>query len=193
LLDYYKVKTAVISAEATVIGLAKLFGFTFISKPEFTALTNTNLKSKVASALDAMETHDLVYLHIKGTDICSHDHKADLKAQFIEQIDSALSAMDITNKIIAVTADHSTDSNSGFHCGDSVPSLVYSPFGRTDKCTAYSEQECMYGGWGRLSSNSFLLSILDQMGHLHNFKKQDIPYIEPINTPEKFKKHVIIE
>jgi len=191
LLNYYKVKTAVISAEATVLGLAKLFDFTVITKPEFTAFADTDLKLKVETALDALQNHDLVYLHIKGTDICSHDQQAKLKTQFIEKIDAALSGINIKNQIIAVTADHSTDSNSGYHCGDPVPSLVYSVSGRHDKCQEFSEFECMSGGWSRLSANSFLLSILDQMGHLHNFKKPDIPFIEPINTPEKFKKNAI--
>lgn len=181
LLSYHKINTAVISAETTVIGLAKLFGFTVITRPEFTALTNTNLKTKVKLAVGALQNHDLVYLHIKGTDICAHDHQAKLKAQFIEKIDTALSDININDKIIAVTADHSTDSNSGFHCGDPVPSIVYSPCGRRDKCTAYSEHDCMSGGWGRLTANSFLLSILDQMGHLHSFKQQDIGYIGSFN------------
>jgi 2,3-bisphosphoglycerate-independent phosphoglycerate mutase len=176
-LNYYKIKTAVISAEATVIGLAKLFGFTVITRPEFTALTDTDLKTKFKLALDAMQNHDLVYLHIKGTDICAHDKQAKLKAQFIEQIDASLSTMDIKDKIIAVTADHSTDSSSGFHCGDPVPSILYSPSGRRDKNHKYSERECMYGGLGRLSSNAFLLSILDQMGQLHSFKNEDIAFI----------------
>ncbi len=180
ILNYYKIKVAVISAEATVLGLARLFDFTAITRPEFTALADTDLKSKVALSLDAMQNHDLVYLHIKGTDICAHDHQALLKSQFIENIDAALADVDMHDKIIAVTADHSTDSNSGFHCGDPVPSVLFSPYGRCDKGRVYSEQECMYGGLGRLSASSFLLTILDQMGQLHNFKQEDTAYIEPI-------------
>jgi 2,3-bisphosphoglycerate-independent phosphoglycerate mutase len=193
ILNYYKVKTAVISGESTVIGLAKLFGFTSITRPEFTALANTDLKTKVKFAINAMENHDLVYLHIKGTDICAHDKQATLKTQFIEKIDSALSKVDIKDKIIAVTADHSTDSSSGYHCGDPVPSIVYSPSGRKDKCTTYSEQECMHGGWGRLNASEFLLSILDQMNCLNNFTKQDLNYIGPINTPEICNKNYIFQ
>ena len=181
LLNYYKVKVAVVSAESTVIGLSKLFGFTTITRPSFTAMTNTDINTKIKLALDAMQDHDLVYIHIKGTDICSHDHQAMQKTKFIEKIDMALSDIDISDKIIAVTADHSTDTNSGFHSGDPVPSLLYSPYGRYDKSEVYSEQECMYGGLGRLSASSFLLTILDQMGSLHNFKKRDTSYIEPIN------------
>lgn len=177
LLNYYKVKAAVISAEATVIGLGKLFGFTTINRPEFTALADTDLEAKVTSAVQAMQTHDLVYLHIKGTDICSHDHQPLLKSQFIEKIDHALSNIDISDKIIAVTADHSTDTTTGLHTGDPVPSICYSPYGRCDKVSGYSEQNCMDGGLGQLSSNEFLLTILDQMGMLHNFKKEDAPYI----------------
>jgi len=86
-LNHYKVKTAIISAEATIIGLGKLFGFTVITRPEFTALIDTDLKTKIELALEAMKTHNVVYLHIKGTDICAHDCQAKLKTQFIERID----------------------------------------------------------------------------------------------------------
>ncbi|MCU7833848.1 MAG: 2,3-bisphosphoglycerate-independent phosphoglycerate mutase [gamma proteobacterium symbiont of Taylorina sp.] len=180
LLNYYKIKTAVVSAESTVIGLGKLFGFTNINQPTFTALPDTDLSAKVTSALQALKTHDLVYLHIKGTDICAHDHQAKLKTQFIEEIDQALADIDISDMVIAVTADHSTNTNSGLHSGDPVPSICYSPYGRRDKTIHYSEQDCMRGGLGSLSSNAFLLTILDQMGQLHNFKKEDTLYLESI-------------
>lgn len=180
LLNYYKIKVAVISAEATVIGLAKLFGFTSITRPTFTALADTDLKTKVELALNAMQSHDLVYLHIKGTDICAHDHQPLLKSQFIEKIDAAFSDVAINDKIIAVTADHSTNSDTGFHSGDPVPSILYSPNGRCDKSSRFSELECMYGGLGRLSASSFLLTILDHMGKLHNFKNEDSTYIHTL-------------
>ena len=180
ILNHYKLKVAVISAEATVTGLSKMFDFCSINHSELTALTDTNLDKKVALAVQAMQDNDIVYLHIKGTDICAHDKQPQLKARFIEQIDTALSRVSIKDKIIAVTADHSTDSTTGLHCGDPVPSIIYSPHGRRDKSQIFSEQECMSGGLGRLSGSSFLLSILDQMDCLHNFKKEDTLYIEPI-------------
>jgi 2,3-bisphosphoglycerate-independent phosphoglycerate mutase len=176
-LNYYNVKTAVVSGESTVLGLAKKFGFTAITRPEFTSLIDTDLDKKIQLSLDALEDHDLVYLHIKGTDICAHDHQADLKTKFIEKIDTVLANLVgkklLDNNIFAVTADHSTDTNTGFHSGDPVPSIIYSPYGRIDKCQTFSELECMSGGLNRLSASSFLLSILDQMDCLHNFKKSD--------------------
>jgi len=177
IVNYYQLKTAVIAAEATVTGLSKLFGFTTINHPSFTAMADTNIEKKISLAMAAMQDHDLVYIHIKGTDICGHDHQAAEKKEFIERIDRAFSTIDITDKIIAISADHSTDTTTGFHSGDPVPSLIYSAHGRYDKCRAYSEQECLYGGLGHLSSSSFLLTILDQMGRVHNFKKEDTDYI----------------
>jgi 2,3-bisphosphoglycerate-independent phosphoglycerate mutase len=176
-LNHYKIKTAVVSGESTVLGLAKIFGFTDITRPEFTALIDTDLEKKIQLSMDALEEHDLVYLHIKGTDICAHDHQADLKVQFIEKVDKTLAHFFADNSledtIIAITADHSTDTNTGFHSGDPVPSLIYSPHGRIDNCHSFSEFECMSGGLNRLTASSFLLLVLDQMGYLHNFKKND--------------------
>ncbi len=177
ILNYYKLKVAVVSAEATVIGLTNLFGFTNITRPEFTALADTDIKTKVKLAEDALQQNDIVYIHFKGTDICSHDKQALEKAQFIGKIDEALATISIKDRVIAVTGDHSTNSYTGFHCGDPVPSILYAPGGRVDRSVSYSEQECMYGGLGQLSGSAFLLSILDQMNYLHNFKNEDIDYL----------------
>ena len=187
ILNHYKLKVAVISAETTIIGLSKMFDFNSMTRAEFTALTDTDLDKKFALAHEALQNHDIVYVHIKGTDICAHDKQPELKAKFIEKVDQALAASNISiaDTIIAVTADHSTDSNTGFHCGDPVPSILYSPYGRRDKCHIYSEQECMSGGLGRLSASSFLLSIVDQMSRLHNFKKEDTSYLEAISLSVK--------
>lgn len=173
LLHHQGLSAAVVAGERTVLGLARLFNYTVITDPAFTSLPDTDLAAKVAAARSALDNHDLVFLHIKGTDICSHDRNPEGKKAFLERIDAALAPLLLDDLVIAVTGDHSTDSNTGRHCGDPVPSILHSPSARRDPCRGFGESECMRGGLGRISATSFLISQLDYMGCLHNFRPPD--------------------
>lgn len=173
LVNRLGLKAALIAGEGSVIGLGRLFDFSVINEPAFTALANTDLKAKIDAANKALQTHDIVFLHIKAPDICAHDFDPQAKMELLERLDQYLSALAQDNLVIGISGDHSTDSSSGDHCGDPVPSIIYSPSGRRDNCTDYGETQCLHGGLGRISATSFLLSVLDNMGAMHSFKPGD--------------------
>ena len=173
LIHRLDLSAAVIAGERTVLGLGQLLNYTVITEPGFTSMPNTDLGGKVKAALSALEDHDLVFLHIKGTDICSHDRKPEEKKSFLEAIDASLAPLLGGEFVLGVSGDHSTDSNTGRHCGDPVPSLLSSPTGRIDACKKFGETQCMMGGLGRIPAYAFLLSMLDYMGCLHNFRTAD--------------------
>lgn len=160
---------SVITAEYTVQGLGRLFGFGTVTRPGFTAMPHTDVAGKLDAAISELETSDLVFLHIKGPDICSHDRDAPGKKACLERIDEALSALQTDGLVIAVTGDHSTDCNRGRHCGDPVPALLVSPQGRRDAVTRFDESACLGGGLGRISTTSFLISMLDAMAAIGNY------------------------
>ncbi len=173
LIHHLGLRAALVAGESTVLGLGRLFNYSLITSEHFTALTDTDLAAKVTATREALQTHDLVFLHIKGPDICAHDRDPQGKQAFLERIDQALSSLLEEPLVIGVSGDHSTDSNTGRHSGDPVPSLVYAPHSRRDACRHFGEDECMRGGLGRISATSFLLTVLDTMGCLQNFKPGD--------------------
>lgn len=81
--------------------------------------------------------------------------------------------------VIGITGDHSTDSHSGRHVGDPVPSLLYAPQGRRDGCRQFGEIDCATGGLGRVSGTGFLCALLDSMGRLHKFREAHAMYYAP--------------
>ena len=180
LLRYLHVNVAVVAAERTVLGLAKLFHFTCVTDPRFTALPNTDLDAKVAAALTALEHHDLVFLHVKGTDVCGHDTDPEGKKALLERVDHAIAPLLERKLVVGVSADHSTDSMTGQHCGDPVPSLLSSPRCRIDAVTDFGESQCARGGLGRISANTFLLKILDAMGSLQNYRTTDARFLRQV-------------
>ncbi len=132
LLSRLGLQCAVISGDRTLHGLGNLLGFDVIYKPAFSATHKTDLGAKFSAVRDALDIHDMVYLHIKATDILSHDKNPVGKRDFLQKIDSALGNLDCESLVIGITGDHSTDSNTGNHCGDPVPSLLYAPGCRID-------------------------------------------------------------
>lgn len=160
---------SVITGERTVEGLGRLFGFRVVTDPAFSALPHTDLAGKLAAALTELETRDLVFLHIKGPDICAHDRDPLCKKACLERIDQALAALPRDDLVVGVTGDHSTDSNRGRHCGDPVPSLLTSPDGRRDAVTVFGERDCVDGGLGRITGTAFVLSLLDAMAAIGNY------------------------
>ncbi|MBT7307739.1 MAG: hypothetical protein HN842_05945 [Gammaproteobacteria bacterium] len=173
LLSDLGITPMVISAEATILGLAALCNFETFRHPTFTALPNTNIAAKIAAAEQALSHYPLVILHFKGTDICAHERDPKGKADFIQAIDQALPTLLKKASAVAITADHSTSSETGDHCGDPVPSLLYYPGVRRDHCKQFSEVSCMQGGLGTIASSSILLMLLDGMNWMQNYRVKD--------------------
>jgi 2,3-bisphosphoglycerate-independent phosphoglycerate mutase len=176
IIHHIGLSTALVAGERTITGLAQLSNFAVISRPEFTSMADTSLESKVSATLAALQDHDLVYLHVKAPDIFSHDRDPQGKKTFLEKVDAALAPLLEQDIVIGLSADHSTDSNTGRHCGDPVPSLVYAPNGRRDQCHEFGETQCITGGLGRISSRALLLTVLDEMGRMHNYRTMYSPY-----------------
>lgn len=171
LLAKLGLRASVITAERTVEGLGRLFGFRVVTEPGFNALPDTDVVGKTAAALNGLETSDLVFLHFKGPDICSHDRDPLCKRDYLERIDDSLSCLLHKQElVIGVTGDHSTDSNLGRHIGEPVPSLLISPNGRRDAVRGFGESGCIAGGLGRLTATGFLLSLLDAMAASGNYR-----------------------
>jgi 2,3-bisphosphoglycerate-independent phosphoglycerate mutase len=179
LVSYLGLKAALVAAEGSVIGLGRLLGYTVISDPRFTALPDTDLQAKITAATDALASHDLVFLHIKAPDICAHDFSPEAKQAFLERLDQALATLLQEELVIGISGDHSTDSTTGDHCGDPVPSILYTPGGRIDGCHRFGETGCMQGGLSRLSASDFILSLLDSMGAMHSFKPGEDIFFGP--------------
>ncbi|UCC56738.1 MAG: 2,3-bisphosphoglycerate-independent phosphoglycerate mutase [Gammaproteobacteria bacterium] len=176
ILHHLGLHAAVVAGERTLVGLANLFNFTAISQPGFTSMPDTDLAGKIAAALAALEEHDIVFLHIKAPDIHAHDRNPVAKKEGLELIDNALLPLLREEIVIGITADHTTDSNTGRHCGDPVPSLICSAAGRKDKCNEFGETPCLAGALGRIRGHAFLLSVLDEMQCLQNYQTADSPY-----------------
>jgi len=170
--DRFGLKGACIAGESTVVGVARMAGFDIFTSPRFTANVDTVLDDKARYATEALKVHDLVVLHVKGTDILSHDNRPLDKMHFIEKIDEMLGILlsQIDDDVyVALAADHATPCEVGEHTADPVPVTIYGPDVLTDNVSGYSERSCQRGGLCRLTANQLLLTLLDFMGFTYRY------------------------
>jgi len=152
---------AVVSGCNTVRGLARIFGFEVISDARFTATSATDIEAKVGAALEASKRHDVAFIHFKAPDICAHDRMPLAKRNFLERMDKAFAPLMKEAITVALSADHTTDSNSGLHTADPVPSLLYSPrMGPGIAGIKFGETACQNGTMERQTSAEFLKRVL---------------------------------
>ncbi len=179
LIGHLGLRAGLVAGEGTVVGLGRLLGYHVFTDPRFNSLPNTDLAAKFEAAEAALADNDIVFLHVKGPDICAHDGDYETKKKLLEAIDANLEPLLGRDLAIAVTGDHSTDCNTGNHTGDPVPSLLFSPQGRRDHCSSFGEADCAAGGLGRIPATGLLCAMLDAMGVMRKFKPGDEAYYAP--------------
>jgi 2,3-bisphosphoglycerate-independent phosphoglycerate mutase len=150
----------------TVSGLAKLFDMGTVMHESFTAGTDTNVGGKLAAAATALSDSALVFVHIKAPDLYSHDFMPGSKRDFLEKVDSELDVLMNSGAAIALSADHTTDSNTGAHAADPVPAFFYEPgaiAGRVSDSFSFGESACRNGSFSRRTGHQFLLDIQEYL------------------------------
>jgi 2,3-bisphosphoglycerate-independent phosphoglycerate mutase len=165
-LEEQGLRAAVVAGCNTVLGLARLFDFDTVRDAAFTADLDTDLDAKVAAALVALRDHEIAYVHVKASDLCAHDRNPLAKRDFLERLDRALAPLATAGAVVALSSDHTTDSNTGAHTADPVPSLIFDPSkpaaaGRP--ALNFGEAACRQGNRPRLRSFEFLDRVLATM------------------------------
>ncbi len=138
---------AVISAVPLCQGIARLTGLDVIIVDGATGELETNYEGKASSAVDALNTHDFVAVHLEAPDECTHNGDTKGKLQAIENLDSRIIAP-IVQKLKAngtdfrmlVLSDHKTLTSTRGHDGDPVPFVIYDSTTDTKSGLSYSEK-----------------------------------------------------
>lgn len=155
---------AVVAGCNTVLGLARMFGMRTLTRSGFTASVDTDLEGKLEMAREALAEHALVYVHVKAPDLFSHDFQPEGKKAFIERLDNALGVLEGSGAMLALAADHSTDSNTGAHTADPVPVLLHDPSAaRPGPAVRFGESACRGGNLPRQTGHAFLRRVLEAL------------------------------
>jgi len=163
LRERFGVSAAVISAVDLVKGLGVYAGMDVIEVPGATGLHDTNYEGKARACLDALENHDLVYVHVEASDEAAHARDLALKIRCIEYLDERLVRLileGIANRglvaAIAVLPDHPTPVETGQHGRDPVPVAIRAPGVEPDGTQRFDEENARAGALGMLEGEAFM-------------------------------------
>ena len=138
--DKYGVKGCVISAVDLIKGIGYFAGIESLIVEGATGNIHTNFEGKAEAAINAFKNgKNFVYLHLEGTDECSHQGSLENKIKCAEYIDQrcvkpVVEYLNSTGERfkILVVPDHRTPLAIRTHSSDSVPYLIYDSAKETD-------------------------------------------------------------
>lgn len=128
--DKFGKSGAVISAVPLCHGIARLTGLEVVEVEGATGELDTNYQGKVDAAIQALDRHDFVAIHIEAPDECTHAGNLEEKLQAIEFLDSKV-ITPIVQKLnnvdfrLLFLSDHRTLISTRGHDDGYVPCLIY--------------------------------------------------------------------
>lgn len=163
--EKYKLKAACIAGASLIKGIAKLSGMSVVDVSGATGDIDTDTMAKANAALRAIESNDLVIVHVEGPDEASHDGNIRGKISIIKKIDSMVGAIidhvDLAETVVVLLADHVTSLRFRKHTGDPVPIAIASTEVVQDDVRQYNERATCRGGLGRIQGKHVMPLILN--------------------------------
>lgn len=144
-IDNYGLKAATITGVDLIKGIGTYLGLTNVRVPGATGYYDTDYCGKTKYALEALEDHDLVFIHVEAPDEAGHAGDIKEKILAIERIDRRILGKlleelpSMGDYAIAILPDHPTPIDMRTHTSDPIPYAVYSPGCESDETESYSE------------------------------------------------------
>jgi 2,3-bisphosphoglycerate-independent phosphoglycerate mutase len=128
--EVYGKRGAIISAVDLVRGVGVLLGWQRIDVPGATGYLDTDYAAKGRYAVDALDSYDLVCVHVEAPDEASHEGRADAKVKALEEIDQHIVGPLLARLPrhetwrILISPDHRTTLRTRAHAYGAVPFVV---------------------------------------------------------------------
>ena len=161
--ELYGLRAAAIAVYPMYKGLARLAGMTLVGRPQ-------SLDEQIDELARHWAEYDFFFLHFKYTDSTGEDGNFAEKVRRIEELDRAVPRIEkLGPDVLLVTGDHSTPSRLKSHSWHPVPTLLVADTCRPDGLAAFSERDCLRGGFGILPAKHLMLLAMAHAGRFGKF------------------------
>jgi 2,3-bisphosphoglycerate-independent phosphoglycerate mutase len=161
--ELYGLRAAAIAVYPMYKGLARLAGMTLVGEAK-------SLAEQLDVLASCWNDYDFFFLHFKYTDSTGEDGAFAQKVKRIEELDAAIPRIEaLKPDVLIVTGDHSTPSLLQSHSWHPVPTLLVSKTCRPDGLAAFSERDCLRGGFGIFPAKHLMLLALAHAQRLGKF------------------------
>jgi 2,3-bisphosphoglycerate-independent phosphoglycerate mutase len=129
--EVYGLKAAMISGVDLLRGIAQMTGMEVINIPGVTDGLDNDFAAQATGALKALETHDLVVIHVEAPDEAGHSGSIENKIEAIQKTDaeiiSRLREFEAGQLRLLIMPDHPTPIDIQTHTNEPVPFLIWGP------------------------------------------------------------------
>jgi len=166
--DAYGVTGAIISAVDLLKGMGRIIGLDVIEVEGATGYYDTNYEGKAQAALDVLENHDMVFVHVEAPDEAGHNGDIMEKVKAIENFDSKITGRiikELSDKVdyrVIILPDHPTPVGKRTHTDDPVPFAMAGSGIKADDVTVFSEKSAKAGSMGVQVGSELMGMFLDR-------------------------------
>ena len=167
--DKYGLRGATITGVDLVKGIGVYMGLTNVHVPGATGYFDTDYCGKAKHALEALETNDLVFIHVEAPDEAGHAGDLEEKILAIERLDrrilgKLLDELPSFNEYsLAILPDHPTPLKLKTHTSDPVPYSMCSTANKSDNVMKYDEKSAQKGIMGIKPGYEFIKNFIHQI------------------------------
>ncbi len=148
--ETYGLHAAMTSGVDLLLGLGKMMEMQTLDIPGVTGDIANDYAAQIQGAVQALETNDLVVVHVESPDEAGHDGSVTDKVQAIEQIDEQMVAvvrsLGHERVRILIAPDHPTPIHVQTHVADPVPFLLWGAGIAANGATRFTEAEAARTG-----------------------------------------------
>lgn len=141
----YGLNAAITSAVDVLRGLARMMGMRVLDIPGVKDGPDNNFTAQAIGALQALDEHDLVVIHIEATDEAAHSGSIDDKIDAIQRVDSEvvsrIRSWRPDNLRTLILPDHPTPIETQTHSSEPVPFMLWGPGFTTNGANRFTEAE----------------------------------------------------
>lgn len=160
--ELYGVTGSIISAVDLLKGIGKYAGLDIINVPGATGYLDTNFSGKAAYALESLNHHDFVLVHVEAPDEAGHMGNTEAKIRAIEDFDEKVVG-GMLNELggfgdysIMVLPDHYTPVSVKTHTREPVPFAIYSSLDSSDYVDRFDEFSANDGVFGLVEGHMLM-------------------------------------
>lgn len=165
--EIYGLNGAVISAVDLLKGLGVYAGWRVIDVPGATGTIDTDYAGKVRAALEALESVDIVYLHIEAPDEAAHAGDVEQKIRAIELFDERVVGPMISGLKrsgeewrVLLLPDHPTPIRIRTHSTDPVPFAIAGSGIDADSVDSFDEISASRGYYGGVEGKELIRLLI---------------------------------
>jgi 2,3-bisphosphoglycerate-independent phosphoglycerate mutase len=147
----YGLSAAMTSGVDLLRGLARMVGMDILDIPGVTDGLDSDHAAQAAGALNALDDHDLVVIHVEAPDEAAHAGSISDKVEAIQRVDSEvisqLRSWQPDSLRLLIMPDHSTPIQTQTHVADPVPFMLWGSGFTANGAKRFTESEAKKVGF----------------------------------------------